>query len=256
MRRLYIQGYVFLPCFLSLSILLHPLCSSCPPTHSRPLLYTLLALEGPGKTWHKQLLSNYQRRNTLYMYVSMCIHARLQKIAQDMNVNASVGLWIIEVQMGILDLNYSLYLCVSFTCLRLTLDAKLLSPLQTSMCLIVVSPSLSLLPIFFFLTHACSLHSPLGIFLLNNQFLSWLMWLGHTHTHTQTHILAHTQTLPWDWIDTPLCSAEGGIDIIPGHRPNTLLSFTKRGRRGEGGEGAQAVRKPEKEGHRLHSANS
>lgn len=55
------------------------------------------------------------------------------------------------------------------------------------------------------------------------------MWLKHTHS------LAHTQTLPWDWIDTPLCSAEGGIDIIPGLRPNTLLSFTER-ERGERGE--------------------
>lgn len=54
------------------------------------------------------------------------------------------------------------------------------------------------------------------------------MWLKHTHS------LTHTQTLPWDWIDTPLCSAEGGIDIIPGLRPNTLLSFTEREREREG----------------------
>lgn len=46
--------------------------------------------------------------------------------------------------------------------------------------------------LFLPLTHACLLLSPPGIFLLNNQFLSWLMWLKHTQRHTQA--LAHTHT--------------------------------------------------------------
>lgn len=71
MRRLSIQSYVFLlpaPHHLpSLPLLILLRCSF---PQSCPLLYTLLAcLEGPGKRWHKQLLSNHQREKHLPLCV-------------------------------------------------------------------------------------------------------------------------------------------------------------------------------------------
>lgn len=50
---------------------------------------------------------------------------------------------------------------------------------------------------FLYLTHAFLLLSPPSIFLLNNQFLSWLMWLKHTETHTSTHTRAQGR-----WLET------------------------------------------------------
>lgn len=84
----------------------------------------------------------------------------------------------------------------------------------------------------------------------------WIINFWASWCDSNTHSLAHTQTLPWDWIDTPLCSAEGGIDIIPGLRPNTLLSFTEReGERGEteGGieTGTGGGRERKKDWHHL-----
>lgn len=161
--------------------------------------------------------------------------------------------------MGILDLNYSLYLCVSFACLLLTFNAKLLSPLQTSMCLLTVSPSLSPLPHSFCFWHMHAHSSHLLV------YSCWIInfWAGWCDSNTHTH----TQTLPWDWIDTPLCSAEGGIDIIPGLRPNTLFSLSlfsllqkerERGRqREEGRQGREQGREVKKEGHHhLLSGNT
>lgn len=90
------------------------------------------------------------------------------------------------------------------------------------MCLIRASPLLPSLPHSFCFWH---MHAHSSHLLLHSCWIInfWAGWCdSNTHTHT------HAQTLPWDWIDTPLCSAEGGIDIISGLRPNTLLSFRKR----------------------------
>lgn len=77
MRRLSIQGYVFLSCFLPHPILLFSLCSSRCSAHSLiPVLCSthcsLACLGGPGKTWHKQLLSNYQGEKQLLLYTCVC----------------------------------------------------------------------------------------------------------------------------------------------------------------------------------------
>lgn len=83
----------------------------------------------------------------------------------------------------------------------------------------------------------------------------WIInfWAGCCDSNTHSH--THTLTRTWDWINTPLCSAEGGIDIIPGLKPNRLLSVRKREGGKDGGREEGARERGEKKGHCLLSGN-
>lgn len=122
--------------------------------------------------------------------------------------------------MGIRNLNYSLYLCVSFSCspLRQKYWGNMHVPTRCS--------SLLTHSFYFWHMHAHSSH----LFVYSCWIINF--WAGCCDSNTHAHTLTHTLTRTWDWINTPLCSAEGGIDIIPGLKPNRLLSVRKR----EGGK--------------------
>lgn len=113
----------------------------------------------------------------------------------------------------------------------LTYNAKLLR--QTCMCLLSVT---SLLTHSFCLwhMHAFSFHLLVYSCWIINFWVGWCDSNTHRDTHKHSH--TRTQTLTWDWINTPFCSAEGGIDIILGLGPNTLLSFRKKREAERGGE--------------------
>lgn len=93
------------------------------------------------------------------------------------------------------------------------------------------------------LTHACLLLSPPGIFLLNNQFLSRLMWLKHTQRHARAYTDAD---LRLDQYPSLFCWRRHWHHFWPWAKHTLILQKkereTERGRE----NGAQAGR--EKEG--------
>lgn len=100
------------------------------------------------------------------------------------------------------------------------------------------------------LTHAYLLLSPPGIFLLNNQFLSWLMWLKHTqrHTHTSARTRAHRRWLETGSIPLSVLLKEALTSFLALGQTHSYPSEKKRGRQKEGVRKGSTCREEKKRG--------
>lgn len=139
MRRLSIQGYVF-P--LMLPAAPHPpaplpvlisLLSLFPHSRAQHTAYLLTCLRGHGKQWHKQLLTKYQGEKRL---PCVCVWAcASMNICREMHVK-----WDVSMELWVAKGNTWSQLFLLRLCLQLSFNAKLLSPPQGSMCLLLRSP--------------------------------------------------------------------------------------------------------------------
>lgn len=153
--------------------------------------------------------------------------------------------------MGILDLNYFPYLCVSFACLLLTFNAKLLSPLQTSMYLHDVSPALSLLPHSFCFWHMHAHSSHLLV------YSCWIInfWAGWCDLNT--HTLTHRRCLETGSIPLSVLLKEALTSFLASGQTHSYPSERERGRQREAGrQGHEQGGRQRKRGNHSLSGNA
>lgn len=146
--------------------------------------------------------------------------------------------------MGLLDLNYSHYLCVPFACplSKAHLSYKNLQGhrhinTHTHIFSFIFSSSLHLpsTSSLLLLTHARSLLSPLGVFLLNNQFFEPAVNAPRTRGHARKHACTDAR-LETGSIPLSVLLKEALTSFLALGQTHSYPSEEERGRAGEEGK--------------------